>query len=525
MSKKRLIKSILCLLLCAVLLVPLLRDVSADNTREMRETLIYEFLRDEMGFGANAEAIACGILTNINAEVGAPSHNYNPELYVNDSNGIKSYGICMWNGRRSEIENYILQNDTQKKITAYCAQKGYTQDDQYLLVGQLYFLKHDLYDSGNYNDTMSRIRAVENTPAGTYYVGYTFCFWYERPATQSASGYKRGINARDTFWPKYVGTAEAITTADTTLTISDVTCPSGFYGSLPSFVLRGTVNSNKPILNVTAAAYDAAGSAATSYDRDWYYGTYNLKWDGVDSNIKFGKLEKGSYRYVVTAKDYDGKIHTVVDSVFHIGIRTTCTVTYDTAGGTAVSPTGVTFGENLMLAAAPKKTGYVFAGWSDGAAIYPAGEAYRVLNSQIKLTAQWTACQHDFGDAWQYDENGHWQVCTCGVSSTPQSHSFTETVTPATRDEPGYTTHTCTVCGYSYRDYDIFAVALYAPGDVNGDGYLDDADLTALCRHVAGTEELTGDSLDAADVDEIKSVDAADLTALARRLLRGENTE
>ena len=36
--------------------------------------------------------------------------------------------------------------------------------------------------------------------------------------------------------------------------------------------------------------------------------------------------------------------------------------------------------------------------------------------------------------------------------STACSHSYTETVTPPTYEEEGYTTYTCTKCGYSYRD-------------------------------------------------------------------------
>ena len=531
MKKKKLRKSICCLLLCAVLLVPLVSWVIADNDVErgkMREQLIYDFLRDEMGFGENAEAIACGILANINKEVGGPSHNYDPTLYVDDSNGIKSYGICMWNGRKDEIESYFNQTSVLAAVDAYCTKKGYSQEDQYLLVKQLYFLKHDLYESGNFNDTMSRILAVDNTPAGAYYAGFTFCFWYEKPATQSASGYERGINARDIFWKKYVKTAESITTAGTTLTVSGVTCPSGLYGSLPSFVLRGTVNSNKPILNVTATVYDAEGNADMTYTRDWYYVAYNMKWDGMDSNIKFGKLENGSYRYIVTAKDYDSTVHTVVDSVFHIGYKTICTVDYNTDGGGTIAAKYPDFGDTITLPAAPTKAGYVFAGWSDGTAIYPAGGSYQVLSRKVTLTAVWTACQHQYGDTWQHDATNHWHVCTvCGAAGTPEKHSFTDTVTPATPTAQGYTTHTCTVCGYSYvdsyTDYDAsvgIAVTPYAPGDVNGDGYLNGRDVAALSRHVAGAAALTGDGLTAANVDGSEGVNAADIVALARRFIR-----
>ena len=63
---------------------------------------------------------------------------------------------------------------------------------------------------------------------------------------------------------------------------------------------------------------------------------------------------------------------------------------------------------------------------------------------------------HSFVDGWSYDANYHWRVCTEeGHENTKWdkgAHYFTTTVTAPTYESGGYTTHTCTVCGYSYKD-------------------------------------------------------------------------
>jgi hypothetical protein len=59
---------------------------------------------------------------------------------------------------------------------------------------------------------------------------------------------------------------------------------------------------------------------------------------------------------------------------------------------------------------------------------------------------------HEFG-AWTSNENGtHSRVCSiCGASETVDC-TYTDVVTAPTVTDQGYTTHTCTVCGYSFAD-------------------------------------------------------------------------
>lgn len=68
---------------------------------------------------------------------------------------------------------------------------------------------------------------------------------------------------------------------------------------------------------------------------------------------------------------------------------------------------------------------------------------------------------------------------------------------------------------------DVFTVSyevVYSHGDVNGDGSVNDIDLTKLLRYVAKIDTLSEAELSRANVDGIGNIDAADVTALAKML-------
>ena len=62
--------------------------------------------------------------------------------------------------------------------------------------------------------------------------------------------------------------------------------------------------------------------------------------------------------------------------------------------------------------------------------------------------------EHTYSSSWTYDSTYHWHESTCGhdVINGKAAHTFRDEVTPATYESEGYTTHTCTLCGYSYKD-------------------------------------------------------------------------
>ncbi|MBR6109016.1 MAG: InlB B-repeat-containing protein [Clostridia bacterium] len=59
---------------------------------------------------------------------------------------------------------------------------------------------------------------------------------------------------------------------------------------------------------------------------------------------------------------------------------------------------------------------------------------------------------HTFGGYVSNNDGTHRHICSvCGVTET-ENCNFVDAVTAPTETEQGYTTHTCTVCGYSYVD-------------------------------------------------------------------------
>jgi uncharacterized repeat protein (TIGR02543 family) len=76
-------------------------------------------------------------------------------------------------------------------------------------------------------------------------------------------------------------------------------------------------------------------------------------------------------------------------------------VTYVPNGGNATpTQTALRYGDTFALAAAPTRTGYIFAGWSDGSNSFGPGANYSVGLSAITLTAQWTPRTYTVSFDW-----------------------------------------------------------------------------------------------------------------------------
>ena len=77
-----------------------------------------------------------------------------------------------------------------------------------------------------------------------------------------------------------------------------------------------------------------------------------------------------------------------------------------------------------------------------------AGTSYYATNPE---TPAEEPHEHNFG-SWTSNGNGtHSRECNCGAAET-EACTFASVITPPTATTQGYTTHTCTVCGYSYVD-------------------------------------------------------------------------
>ena len=173
-------KRILCALLVFVLAISsVTMQASADTvTKNANETVIYNFLMNELGCN---EATALGILANIERE-----SEFNPTLSTKSSSGAIIYGICQWKGKRYEA------------LKSYCDKNGYSYKT---VIGQLYFLKHELSTSEAV--AWKKMQGIENTAEGAYKAGKNWGQYFER--CSSTYYMKSAKRARDVYWPTYCG--------------------------------------------------------------------------------------------------------------------------------------------------------------------------------------------------------------------------------------------------------------------------------------------------------------------------------
>ncbi len=107
------------------------------------------------------------------------------------------------------------------------------------------------------------------------------------------------------------------------------------------------------------------------------------------------------------------------------------------------------------------------------------------------------------------------QIVLVSATFTVHTHSYVSVVTPPTKTEQGYTTHTCSGCGDSYVDSYVDPITA-TPGDVNDDGDVNLSDVTLLLKHLASWDVTI--NTDAADVNDDSEVTLADATLLLKHL-------
>ena len=131
-----------------------------------------------------------------------------------------------------------------------------------------------------------------------------------------------------------------------------------------------------------------------------------------------------------------------------------------------------------------------------------------------------TGHSHITGETWEKDAANHWKVCIeCSEEVDKAAHTEGDWIidTPATTETAGHRHKECTVCGYHMVEDDIEQLSgNYTPGDINGDGEVDNKDLTRLFQHLSNWEVEVNEP--ALDVNGDGSVDNKDLTRLFQYL-------
>ena len=92
-------------------------------------------------------------------------------------------------------------------------------------------------------------------------------------------------------------------------------------------------------------------------------------------------------------------------------------------------------------------------------------------------------------------------------------HDYEDTYVPGSGSNPGYTLHTCRICGDTYKDNEKSKMIL---GDVNDDGVVAADDALMTLRHTVGLTVLNRSQISAADVDFDNTVTANDSLSILR---------
>ena len=212
-------------------------------------------------------------------------------------------------------------------------------------------------------------------------------------------------------------------------------------------------------------------------------------------------------------------------------------ISYDANGGTGEpSPQTKTHGTALTLSSTkPTRTGYSFLGWSTSAtatsATYSAGGSF-TTNSSTTLYAVWKANTYTV----TYDANGGTGIMTTSIFFVGDSRLLSKnTFTKIGCEFLGWSTNAVDAT-VMYEDQQcvenivvdsnnetitLYAIwkqneVLYTPADVNGDGVVNNKDLTRLMKYLAGESV---DVVEAAlDINGDGTINNKDLTRVMKYL-------
>ncbi|MBO4733060.1 MAG: dockerin type I repeat-containing protein [Clostridia bacterium] len=129
-----------------------------------------------------------------------------------------------------------------------------------------------------------------------------------------------------------------------------------------------------------------------------------------------------------------------------------------------------------------------------------------------------SATGHSVGE-WLSDAENHWHVCeSCSAELDKAAHTASDWIVDveATAEAAGHQHKECTVCGKVLEEEDIPKLTTHTPGDINGDGELNNKDLTRLFQYLSDWDVEVNEA--ALDINGDGTVNNKDLTRLFQYL-------
>lgn len=280
------------------------------------EARVYSYLTGSMGLN---RAAASGVMTNIQAESGMKPNNleniYNIRFGLTDAQytsrvnkGIKKngkyktrggktryftkdycgYGLCQWTSlsRRKKL----LKKAKAKKVSIADVNM------------QMELLSEELRN--DYPQVWATLKGAPNTAEGAYLSAVHFCVAFEIPANTNMTAASRGKKALKTYWKTYSGKAAKTSTAS-------------YFGlcgyEFPQTVkkgtkvkVRGNAISNRKVKSISGKIIKPNGEVVCS--KTTLVGAKITKLSKMGSYLRFHKLKKGKYIFVISARDSKGRV-------------------------------------------------------------------------------------------------------------------------------------------------------------------------------------------------------------------------
>ena len=135
----------------------------------------------------------------------------------------------------------------------------------------------------------------------------------------------------------------------------------------------------------------------------------------------------------------------------------------------------------------------------------------------IAEDAETPVAAHNVGE-WITDANGHHHHCAdCDQDVDAGEHTYEWVITKeATAEENGLREEVCSVCGYKSGNSEEIIYSAHIAGDINGDGSLNNKDLTRLFQYLSDWDVEVDEK--ALDINGDGSVNNKDLTRLFQYL-------